>query len=72
MQCANINDHKDIGIVFDMRSKTAFDQCSLNKSINFPIEKFTEQSFIDWKKQSVMVEKDASMFLDAETKKAFS
>jgi hypothetical protein len=44
--------------VLDMRSKTAFEQCSLNKSINFPIEKFTERNFIDWKKQSVCFEKD--------------
>jgi hypothetical protein len=53
-----MNDHKDVGIVLDMRSKTAFEQCSLNKSINFPIEKFTERNFIDWKKQSVCFEKD--------------
>ena len=50
MQCANMNDHKDIGLVLDMRSKTAFNQCSINKSINFPIETFTERNFIDWKK----------------------
>ena len=71
MQCANMNDHKDIGIVLDMRSNTAFNQCSLNKSINFPIERFTEKNFIDWKKQSVSVEKDSNMFLDDEIKKAF-
>lgn len=58
MQCANMNDHKDIGVVFDMRSKSAFNQCSINKSINFPIERFAEKNFIDWKNVSVSVEKD--------------
>ena len=70
-QCANMNDHKDIALVIDMRSKNAFDQCSLDKSINFPLESFNEKTFINWAKEVPNLEKDATIFRDATQKKNF-
>ena len=43
-----MNDHKDVAIVFDMRSATQFNECSLDKSVNFPIERFNEDIFVNW------------------------
>ncbi len=43
-----MNDHKDVALVFDMRSASAFDTCHLDKSVNFPIERFNEDNFINW------------------------
>ena len=60
-QCANMNDHKDIALVIDMRSQAAFQACSLDKSINFPPELFTEQRFINWTKEVAAIEKDTSI-----------
>ena len=39
-QICNMNDHKDVALVFDMRSESCFNESSLAKSINFSIEKF--------------------------------
>ena len=60
-QCANMNDHKDIALVIDMRSRDAFEACSLDKSINFPPELFNEQRFINWAKEVDKIEKDTSI-----------
>ena len=58
-QCANMNDNPQcIALVFDMRSKQAFEQCSLDKSINFCVERFNEETFINWKKEALKLEKD--------------
>jgi hypothetical protein len=56
-----MNDHKDIALVIDMRSKAAFEACSLDKSINFPPETFNEQRFINWAKEVGNIEKDTSI-----------
>ena len=37
-QICNMNDHKDVALVFDMRSEVAFTETSLSKSVNFSIE----------------------------------
>ena len=39
-QICNMNDHKDVALVFDMRSAAAYNECSLDKSVNFAIERF--------------------------------
>ena len=47
-----MNDHRDVALVFDMRSEAAFNECNLAKSVNFSIERFQEDSFIQWSKKS--------------------
>ena len=47
-QICNMNDHKDVALVFDMRSASAFGTCHLDKSVNFSIERFNEESFANW------------------------
>ena len=37
-QICNMNDHRDVALVFDMRAQDTFKDCSLNKSINFCVE----------------------------------
>ena len=64
-QCANMNDHKDIALVIDMRSRVAFEACSLDKSINFPPELFNEARFINWAKEVDKIEKDTSICKNA-------
>ena len=60
-----MNDHRDIALVIDMRSKNAFDQCSLDKSINLPLGRFNEKTFINWTKEVLELEKDTSICLDS-------
>ena len=43
-----MNDHKDVALVLDMRSQNLYSEQSLNKSINFSLEKFKEDAFIGW------------------------
>ena len=57
-----MNDHKDVALVFDMRSEKQFTQCSLDKSVNLPIEKFNEEVFINWVKHTKRLEADTSIF----------
>ena len=57
-----MNDHKDVALVLDMRSEKQFAHCSLDKSANLPIEKFTEDIFINWAKHSKKLEVDTSIF----------
>lgn len=71
-QCANMNDHKDIALVIDMRSRDAFEACSLDKSINFPPELFNEQQFINWAKEVDKIEKDTSICRNASNFKALN
>mmetsp|Transcript_24091 Transcript_24091/g.32299 ORF Transcript_24091/g.32299 Transcript_24091/m.32299 type:complete len:236 (+) Transcript_24091:229-936(+) len=59
-----MNDHKDVAIVFDMRSATQFNECSLDKSVNFPLERFTEETFIDWSTKVKQLETDSTIFKD--------
>ena len=61
-QICNMNDHKDVALVFDMRSAAAFSECSLDKSVNFSIERFREDSFINWPQKSKQLESDTSIF----------
>ena len=51
-QICNMNDHKDVALVFDMRSQDIFNEQSLAKSINFSIEAFKEDSFVGWTQKS--------------------
>lgn len=44
----NMNDHKDVALIFDMRSQSLFTEQSLAKSINFSIEAFKEDAFVNW------------------------
>ena len=61
-QIVNMNDHKDVALVFDMRSEKQFAQSSLDKSVNLPIEKFNEEIFINWAKHTKRLEADTSIF----------
>ena len=63
-QICNMNDHKDVAIVFDMRSSTQFNECSLDKSVNFPLERFNEDIFINWAQQVKQLENDTTIFKD--------
>ena len=57
-----MNDHKDVALVFDMRSAGAFSACSLDKSVNFAIERFNEEIFINWAQKSKQLETDTTIF----------
>ena len=61
-QICNMNDHKDVAIVFDMRSQTQFDECSLDKSVNFSLERFNEETFINWTSKVKQLETDSTIF----------
>ena len=63
-QVANMNDHKNVALVFDMRSSSAFAQCHLEKSINLPFDKFDHDFFINWTKNCKLLEKDTSIITD--------
>ena len=56
-----MNDHRYIALVIDMRSKNAFEKCALEKSINFPVERFNEETFLNWAKEAAILEKDSSI-----------
>ena len=47
-QICNMNDHKDVALVFDTRSEICFQECGLDKSVNLSIENWKEDSFINW------------------------
>jgi hypothetical protein len=64
-QCANMNDHRDIAVVFDMRTAKEFSRCALDKSINLPLERFNEQTFFNWPKEATQIEKDATICTNA-------
>ena len=70
-QIVNMNDHKDVALVFDMRSEKQFAQCSLDKSVNLPIEKFNEDTFINWAKTNKKLEADTSIFASKHAQHAF-
>ena len=57
-----MNDHKDVALVFDMRSAAAFNECSLDKSVNFSIERFQEDTFINWAQRVKQLETDGAIF----------
>jgi len=57
-----MNDHKDVALVFDMRSASAFDTCHVDKSVNFSIERFKEDNFIEWTSKVKALETDSSIF----------
>ena len=59
-----MNDHKDVAIVFDMRSAAQYNECSLDKSVNFSIERFNEEVFINWAQQVKLLETDTKIFKD--------
>lgn len=67
-----MNDHKDIALVIDMRSKADFAKCSLDKSINFPPEILNEEMFFNWKKESALIEKDPNICRTDKQKKQLS
>ena len=66
-----MNDHKDVALVFDMRSEKQFAQCSLDKSVNLPIEKFSEEVFINWAKHIKRLEADTSIFKTTAVRNVF-
>lgn len=61
-QICNMNDHKDVALVFDMRSESAYNACRLDKSINFSIERFREETFVKWAQEVRKLETDSSLF----------
>lgn len=61
-QICNMNDYSDVAIVFDMRSANQFNDCSLDKSINFSIERFNEDVFVNWASKVKQIECDATIF----------
>ena len=70
-QICNMNDHKDVALVFDMRSETAFNTCRLDKSINFSIERFKEETFVKWAQEVRALETDSSLFKNKYQEHAF-
>ena len=61
-QVVNMNDHKDTALVIDMRSQKQFAAIKLEKSVNFALERFNEESFFKWTKTSKELETDATIF----------
>jgi len=57
-----MNDHKDVALVFDMRSQNAFNEMNLSKSVNISIDQFKEDSFVQWNKVSKQLEGSSSVF----------
>ena len=45
-----------------MRSEKQFNQCSLDKSVNFSVEKFNEDTFINWAKHIKSLEENTNIF----------
>lgn len=66
-----MNDHKDTALVIDMRSQKNFSHIQLEKSVNFAIEKFNEESFFNWTKVSKTLETDTSIFKTKSTQNAY-
>ena len=66
-----MNDHKDAALVIDMRSQKHFSHIQLEKSVNFSLEKFTEESFFNWTKTSKTLETDTSIFKTKEIQNAY-
>ena len=55
-QICNMNDHKDVALVLDMRSNKVFNNQNLSKSVNFGLERFREDTFINWKTKTKQLE----------------
>lgn len=67
-----MNDHRDVALVFDMRSQIRHNVCKLNKSINFPIETTTDDKFFNWSKYAKSLETDTTQLKDKHVRFAFS
>ncbi len=63
-QICNMNDHRDVALVFDMRSAAQYSECSLDKSVNFALERFNEDTFINWTQKVKELETDPTIFRD--------
>ncbi len=63
-QICNMNDHRDVALVFDMRSASQYSECSLDKSVNFALERFNEDTFINWTQKVKELETDPTIFRD--------
>ena len=63
-QICNMNDHRDVALVFDMRSAAQYTECSLDKSVNFALERFNEDTFINWTQKVKELETDPTIFRD--------
>ena len=61
-QICNMNDHKDVALVFDMRSENCFKECGLDKSVNLSLDSFKEDSFINWAKTAKKLEVGSPIF----------
>lgn len=70
-QIVNMNDHRDVALVFDMRSESRFNQVKLAKSINFSIEKMRDETFYSWAKNVKQIELDKSILKDKYSNFAF-
>ena len=57
-----MSDLKDVALVFDMRSASAFITCHVDKSVNFSIERFKEDNFIEGTSNFKTLETDSSIF----------
>ena len=63
-QICNMNDHRDVALVFDMRSAAQYTECSLDKSVNLALERFNEDTFINWTQKVKELETDPTVFRD--------
>lgn len=41
-------------LVFDLRSSQRFNKCHLKGSINFPVDSFSSQDFVNWENEDVV------------------
>ena len=67
-----MNDHKDVALVLDMRSAKIFNEQNLEKSVNFALEKFKEDTFINWKAKTKQLEMDSTLLKNKYQKHGFS
>ena len=63
-QLVNMNDHRDVALVFDMRSGSIFNECNLAKSVNFSLEAFKEDTYLQWAKQAKLLENGSPVLKD--------
>ena len=56
-----MNDHKDVALIFDMRSQSLFTEHSLAKSINFSLESLNEETYVNWTQKSKQFETSTSI-----------
>ena len=51
-------------MVFDMRSESIWTECNLAKSVNFSLEAFKEDTYLQWAKKAKLLEAGSPVFKD--------